>query len=170
MSTAAVTFPVDGALQVSGLVAQKVVTQGDAWAMAHIRNVCRLGFSGDQHEISSPQQRQWWAANSDQVQAWLYFVTGDERPVGFGMLRPHENGRALTTSCAVLPTWAGRGFGNAILRHLVREAGDALVEAQALRVNRPACRLHDAEYWREVPGPNAQLMYFRAKRPEERTA
>ena len=155
-----------------GLTPRPVATEQDALDMATLRNVCREGFSNSTDPIGADQQRAWWAANQHVMRAWLYFVPdlGPVGLVGFGLLRPHEVPGALATVVAVLPKWAGRGFGGAITRHLVREAGDARVLATARRDNPAACRLHDADYWHEVPGPNAQLMYFRAKRPEERTA
>lgn len=144
-----------------GLEPERVQSQQQAWLMAQIRNVGRLGFSHDDHEITRIEQAQWWGAHSGRVEAWLFREDVRHCVVGYGMLRPLI-GMNWTTSVTVLPAYTGRGYGKAILRFLVRNSRHPLL-AEALRENEPAVRLHDEEYWEPAPSSNGHVR-FRARR------
>lgn len=144
-----------------GLEPERVKTQQQAWLMAQIRNVGRLGFSHDDHEITRLEQNQWWEWSEKRVEAWLFRENVHHCAVGFGMLRRWQ-GSIWTTSVAVLPMHTGRGYGKAILRFLVRNSRHPLL-AEALRENEPAVRLHDEEYWEPAPSSNGHVR-FRARR------
>lgn len=118
-----------------------------AQIMRTIRNACREGFSADHAVITAEQQAAWWRRIGDQCIARLY-----REPfgafVGYGLLRPDDNGR-IVSSVAVLPEYAGRGYGGAITRHIIRQT-DRMVFAAALESNPAAMALHCADDWIET--------------------
>lgn len=152
--------------ELRGLTLERIETEAQALEMAAIRNVCRDGFSSFREPIGHHQQRLWWAQNKEHGKAFLYRGPSGE-VVGFGLLRPDRD--EWITTVAVLPAFAGSGYGKAISRHLVRECPGP-VRSTARRDNPAAVKLHDVLYWREVEGADPALVYFEARSATEREA
>lgn len=141
------------------LVASPVCTKADALTMAAIRNECREGFSADTSAITVTQQGKWWAQNRNRVNAYLYWdTTGDV--VAYAALLQQPDG-TWVSSCAVLPRYAGQGYGRAILHHLVTSV-DHEVYARARNDNEAALRLHNPGDW-ETTGADNDCTYFRTR-------
>ncbi len=147
------------------LTARVIFLKPDVLLMSHIRNECRMGFSNFQGLISEVEQLRWWQANKLRLQAWLYADQAG-RTIGYGLLRQGEDGRWFS-SCAVLPQFGGKGYGRAILAHMVT-AVDHEVWAAASPTNEAAQRLHNNTQW-EVIGADDAHIYYRT-RPKVRTA
>lgn len=131
-----------------------------AYLMVDIRNACREGFSNENNVITPEQQREWWVATEGKRLAWLYHDEGGHR-VGFGLLLLHDDG-LWTTTVAVLPEFAGKGYGKYITHDIVvRCPGEC--RATARKDNPAAVRLHILEDWDIVDGPDDRLVYFRTK-------
>lgn len=128
--------------------------------LRYVRNTCRAGFSHDQNVITPAQQARWWAEMAGKVIAHLY-ANDDGMIVGYGLLRQSDDGR-WWSSVAVLPTFAGKGYGGAITRHIVRQSPTGVVWASARNNNPQALRLHRAEDW-EAIGCDSDLTYFRTR-------
>jgi GNAT superfamily N-acetyltransferase len=142
------------------LRADPAVTFEDALLIAYFRNVCTAGFSQFNGEISDDEQRAFWERTEGKRRAWLYF--DDEGvPVGFGMLLLQDDG-LWTTTVAVHPNHAGLGYGKAITHDIVTMAPGPC-RAQARKDNPAAVKLHVADDWDIVDGPNPALVYFRSK-------
>jgi GNAT superfamily N-acetyltransferase len=125
-----------------------------------IRNTCREGFSQYNEPISGADQVRWWAATEGKRLAWLY--TDDERLiVGFGVLLLQDDG-FWTTTVAVLPEHAGKGYGKVITHDIVTRCPGPC-KATARKDNPAAVKLHVAEDWDVVDGPDERLVYFRTK-------
>jgi GNAT superfamily N-acetyltransferase len=125
-----------------------------------IRNACREGFAHDNAEISHEQQLAWWQANKARVVGFLYRDLFGF-PVGYGLVRRDDEGR-WWSSVAVLPQYAGRGFGGAITAHVIRQCPAGVVYAQARKDNPAADRLHNRRDW-EVVGEDDRLWHYRTK-------
>lgn len=123
-----------------------------------IRNRQAHGFSNFTDQISEAAHITFW--EREQPLAWVYL---DElgRPVGFGLLR-QDAGRWLTV-VAVLPEYGGAGYGKWITHNIVERA-PGRCWATARRDNPVAVKLHRAEDWTVVAGPDPRLFYFRGKR------
>lgn len=130
-----------------------------AQVMRHIRNTCRAGFSADQGEITREAQYAWWEANRDNVVACLYSEPFGAW-VGYGLLRSDGHGRVVS-SVAVLPEYAGRGYGGAITRHIIRQH-HGVIHAAALESNPAAMALHHADDWIET-GRADGIVYYRTR-------
>lgn len=138
------------------LAARPVVTVADALAMGRIRDACREGFSEDTTPIDDDRQRAWWAAWRHRVKAWLYDDPAGAT-VGYGALIQRHDG-TWVSSCAVLPEHGGRGWGRAILHHLVHAVSHP-VYARARNDNPAAVRLHHPGDWL-VLGADNDCTYF----------
>jgi len=136
------------------------VTEDDAMLIATMRNICSAGFSRFNGTISADEQRRWWAATAGTRHAWLYYGV-EGMPVGFGVLL-RDPGGYWVTSCAVLPDFQGRNYGRRMLAHLVRSAPGPC-RAQARKDNPAAVRLHVAEDWDVIDGPDPALVYFQTR-------
>lgn len=123
-----------------------------------IRNQCAAGFSNYTYQVSAAAHIEFW--QREQPLAWLYL---DEpgRPVGFGLLR--QNAGRWFTVVAVLPEFGGRGYGSQITHDIV-ERCPGHCWATARKDNPAAVKLHRAEDWDVVAGPDPRLVYFRGKR------
>jgi len=130
-----------------------------AQVMAHIRNECRAGFSADNGIITREAQYDWWQANHNRVVACLYSEPFGAW-VGYGLLRPDGAGR-IVSSVAVLPEFAGRGYGGAITRHIIRQHLGP-IHAAALESNQAAMALHHADDWIET-GRAGGVVYYRTR-------
>lgn len=139
------------------LVAAPVCTEADALAMGFIRDARRAGFSQDTTAIDQSRQLLWWRTNRARVQAWLY-RDGAGELIGYGALLQRPDGRWVS-SCAVLAPFEGRGWGRAILHHLVNSVGHE-VYAQARNDNEAAIRLHNSGDW-QCLGADNDNTYFR---------
>lgn len=139
------------AVPVSDFIAVQVMRQ--------IRNVCREGFSNDHSEISPAAQTEWWDSIKGRAVAFLYSEPFGAW-VGYGLLRPDADGRTVS-SVAVLPEYAGRGYGGAITRHIVRQASGT-VYATARLDNPAAMALHNADDWVET-GRAGDLAFYRTR-------
>lgn len=147
------------------LTARPVLSLPDALLMGHIRNRCREGFSRDTSPIDDDRQRRWWAAHHRRVRAYLYADPAGDT-VGYGALLQRGDG-CWVSSCAVLPEYGGRGWGRAILHHLVNAVAHP-VYAQARNDNEAAVRLHNSGDW-ALLGADNELTYF-VTRPKVRLA
>jgi GNAT superfamily N-acetyltransferase len=127
-----------------------------------IRNACRDGFAHHTAEIGHAEQLAWWTANKDRVVGFLYRDLFGF-PVGFGLLRRTDDGR-WWSSVAVLPAHAGKGFGGAITRHIVRQSPSGVVYAQARKDQPKAMALHNAADW-EVVGEDNRLVHYKTREP-----
>jgi GNAT superfamily N-acetyltransferase len=125
-----------------------------------IRNACRDGFAHDTAEISHEQQLAWWAANKERVVGFLYRDLFGF-PVGYGLVRRDDKGR-WWSSVAVLPQYAGKGFGKAITRHVIRQCPAGVVYAEARKDHPAADRLHNRRDW-DVVGEDAERWHYRTK-------
>lgn len=90
-----------------------------------IRNACIGTFTHHNEIILPEQQRAWWARARGQARLWLYGSAEDW--VGFGMLAPGDDGHWWAT-LGVLPAHRSRGYGTAIYRHLIEQAGHVWIE------------------------------------------
>lgn len=143
-----------------GLRPVLVVTPADVEVLRTIRNTCRRGFSAMTDRISREAQARWWAEMGGKVIAYLYAAAAGQY-AGYGLLRPTRDGR-WWSSVAVLPTFAGQGFGGAITRHVIRQSPTGVVWASARNDNAVALRLHCAEDW-EAIGCDNDLTWFRTR-------
>lgn len=125
-----------------------------------IRNICRDGFSTETREITSAQQMQWWAETRPRRLAWTY-RDSYHNLVGFGLLLKQDDG-LWTTTVAVLPEFAGKGYGKEITRDIVSKCPGEC-RATARKDNPAAVKLHVSEDWDIVDGPDERLVYFRTK-------
>lgn len=118
-----------------------------------IRNATAAGFSTYNDVVTPDDHRAWWERTKPY--AWLYAST--EGIVGFGMLRPDEQGRTVSV-VAVLPEFSGRGIGGWITRDVIRRA-PGLVYASARLDNPAAVALHCAADWKRV-AEDERMAYF----------
>lgn len=147
-----------------GLLSHAIVSADDVEILRKIRNRCAAGFSFDTSYITPEQQAVWWQANKDRVLGWLYCCGGPEFTVGYGLLRQTDDGR-WWSSVAVLPKYAGQGFGRSITSEVIRYSPSGVVWATARKDNPPAVKIHDLTYWNVIPGDDDRLVYFRTKEP-----
>lgn len=139
------------------LVAHPVCTVGDALAMGFIRDARRDGFSRDTTPIDGERQIRWWHEQRERVRAFLY-RDGAGALIGYGALLQRPDGRWVS-SCAVLGQFEGRGWGRAILHHLVNSV-EHEVYAQARNDNEAAVALHNPGDW-QCLGADNDNTYFR---------
>lgn len=147
------------------LEARPVLTMPDVLMMGSIRHTCRAGFSADTTPIDDERQAGWWRWNHHRVEAWL-FEDGAGAVVGYGALLQQPDGRWVS-SVAVLPPFAGRGYGKQITTWTVL-AVDHAVYARARLDNPAAMRLHDDHIWEVVTADNDNEYYV--TRPKIRKA
>ncbi len=126
-------------------------------AVRYIRNVTRAGYSFHNAEISKADHLAWWAR--EQPKAWLYHDT-DGIVVGFGLLRQHEG--HWVTVVGVLPEYAGHNYGKEITHDLVMRAPGQCYGI-ARKDNPAAVRLHVADDWEQIDGPDERLAYFKTR-------
>lgn len=141
------------------LTARRITTTRDALHMGLIRNRRRDGFSHDTSPISPERQINWWHANQHRIVAYLY-LDGDGAIVGYGCLRREQDGRWYS-SCAVDVGFEGRGYGRAILTHLVASVAHE-VWATARDDNPAAQKIHDPAVW-DTLGWHEGLYLYRTK-------
>lgn len=147
------------------LTARVVHAMPDVLAMGRIRDACRAGFSQDTTPIDDARQAAWWRENHKRVEGWLFDdANGDT--VGYGALLQQDDGRWVS-SVAVLPRFAGRGYGKAITTWVVLTV-EHEVWARARLDNYPAQKLHDDLVW-ETLGADNDNEYYRT-RPKIRRA
>lgn len=142
------------------LVVQPVDDDFRAELMRKVRNACRAGFAHDTAEITPDQQQAWWERERRTAVARLY-LRDEIAVVGYGLLRRDDQGR-YWSSVAVLPQYAGNGYGGAITAHIIRQSPTGTVWAQARKDNPAACALHRAEDW-DITGEDARLYHYRTK-------
>lgn len=130
--------------------------------MRQMRNTCAEGFAHFTGLISPEEQQAWWAANQGRARAWLYATANYLDLVGFGLIRRLDDGRWYTT-VGVLPAHGGHDYGKWITAHLIRQAPGHCY-GQARRDNPAAVKLHVAEDWEVIDGPDPRLAYFRTWR------
>ena len=145
----------------STLNAREAASIFDAYSIMHIRNRCRAGFSTHTDEIAPAEQERWWEATAGRRLAWLYRPDDSRSYVGFGLLLRQDDG-LWTTTVAVLPEHAGKGYGRAITHDIVMRC-PGQCRATARRDNPAAVKLHVADDWDIVDGPDPRLAYFRSK-------
>lgn len=138
-----------------GLVARQIETEVDVESLRVIRNECKDGFSHDNDAITVQQQAAWWALMRERVKGWLYW--NGLAVVGYGLVRQTDDGR-WWSSVAVLPEYAGKGYGGALTADLVRRVPH-VVWATARLDNPPAMRLHRAADWDEI-GRDERLVTY----------
>lgn len=152
-----------------GLRAYPVKDAADVEILRMIRNVCKDGFSADNHEITQAEQAAWWDLMHERVKAWLYTATARDtdgetglipETIGYGLLRQTDDGR-WWTSVAVVPEAAGHGYGGAITADLARRS-DVTVWASARLDNPAAMRLHRESDWEETHR-DERLAHFRTR-------
>lgn len=139
-------------------------TLDDAQTIRYIRNVCKDGFSQFNAKISRSTQVKFWERTEGKRRAWLYVTSvggNPESPVGFGLLLLQDDG-LWTTTVAVLPEHAGKGYGKHITSDIV-SLSPGPCRAQARKDNPAAVKLHVSELWDVVEGPDERLVYFRTK-------
>lgn len=147
-----------------GLLSHAIASDDDVEVLRRIRNRCAAGFSFDTSEISPAQQRVWWALNRHRVVGWLYCCGDPDKTVGYGLLRQTEDKR-WWSSVAVLPKYAGQGFGKSITTDIIHHCPNGVVWATARKDNPAAVKLHDLKFWDIIDGPDERLVYFRTKSP-----
>lgn len=108
----------------SAVIAASVCTLEDAQRMRVIRNECRLFMTRSTDEVTEEQQALWWDYNRDHISPFLYFARADRGlgdPLGYGIVRREQGSPLLTGG---VREWArGKGYGEAIFRHLILAAG-----------------------------------------------
>jgi RimJ/RimL family protein N-acetyltransferase len=143
-----------------GLQALVIQTETQVEQLRLIRNTCKDGFSHDNDVITPEAQQAWWLRLKlyGDVQAWLYYIIENDYGsiVGYGLLRRDDS--KWYSSVAVLPEYAGRGYGGAITADLVRRS-DEPVYATARIDNPAACKLHREADWAETHRDD-RLVYF----------
>ena len=83
----------------------------DAELVRQIRNSGRQWMTRDTAEISSEQQRAWWARR-DPAACPIWLASVAATPIGYGLLRRSSD--RTWCSLAVLPAHRGHGYGTAI--------------------------------------------------------
>ena len=139
------------------LIAHEIRTSDGVEKLRQIRNSGREGFAHHVDEISETQQAEWWAANGNNVKAWLFQTDkGDE--VGFGLLRPREDeDHAWWFSVAVLPEFQGLGYGKQITDFCARST-HRLIYSQVRRDNIAGQRIHAG--WLDLSAPGDELITY----------
>jgi ribosomal protein S18 acetylase RimI-like enzyme len=144
-----------------GLNARRVGDGHDVDMLRSIRNACKDGFAHDNEAISVQAQKAWWIVNRDRVKAWLYWREGDGI-IGYGLVRQTDDGR-WWNSIAVLPLFAGKGYGSAITADLVARCSPYWQIWAEVRVeNIAAMRMHRRDDW-ELMGFVGGLAQFRSR-------
>lgn len=133
----------------------------DAYHIMNIRNRCKDGFSQHNDLIKPEEQERWWNETDGKRLAWLYREEGGSAYLGFGVLLRQDDG-FWTTTVAVLPEYGGMGYGKAITHDIVTRCPGPC-RATARKDNPAAVKLHAAEDWDVVDGPDERLVYFRTK-------
>ncbi len=92
----------------------------DAEILRRIRNSCRLFMTRHCDEISSQQQREWWANLNHDIN-WAYLLCEQGMPAGYGLIRWVEGEPWLTGG--LLPEFRDRGLGRHLFTRLKEMAG-----------------------------------------------
>lgn len=143
------------------LIPHEAVTLFDAMHIMNIRNRCKDGFSTHTERLTGEQQERWWFETEGRRLAWLYRSADTVEYVGFGLLLKQPDGM-WTTTVAVLPEYGGLGCGKAITHDIVTRCPGPC-RATARKDNPAAVKLHVADDWDVVEGPDERLVYFRTK-------
>lgn len=143
------------------LIPHEATSMTDALQVMRIRNVCRDGFSTHTEIIWPDEQRVWWAETEGRRGAWLYRAHDAMEYVGFGLLLKRDDD-CWTTTVAVLPDYRGHNYGKAIMHDIVTRCPGPC-RGTARKDNPAAVRLHIADDWDMVDGPDPRLVYFRAR-------
>ncbi len=116
-----------------------------ALRVRRLRNTCRAYLTNYREAIAVRQQIRWFYATyrkllqAGEYRIYLY-AAGRSRSVGYGALHLQE-GRLYITEC-VETTQRGRGYGTAILKHLLAAAQGKPVIAEIWASNQASIALH----------------------------
>jgi ribosomal protein S18 acetylase RimI-like enzyme len=90
------------------------VTEDDAEGMRLVRNTCREWMTINQGEISSEQQKAWFAElDRSKTRPYVYIADGNtDAIVGYGLIRCMNE--RWWVSGGLLPNWRGQGYGKAL--------------------------------------------------------
>jgi len=136
---------------------ERVERLEQAQIMREIRNLGRAGFTSDGSEITPEQQNAFWEKNQDTMIAFVYYEHNTARPVAYAAVLLRE-GKYWSTN-AVHPDFRGRGYGKAVLYHVVM-ACPRDVWAMALRTNTASIKEHNPAVWEVIDDPKEPLLLF----------
>lgn len=114
-----------------------VKTLEEAFAVALIRNECRLFLTGNRKAITTSEQEDFFVWTPSGIT--LYIVRSIGVPCGYALIRK-DGKRRWITGC-ITKRYRGIGLGRRLFMHLRRAAGNNAV-LSVLRSNKRAIRLY----------------------------
>ncbi len=139
------------------LIPVKIDNLDQSFNMLNIRNKTGKSFSNTTEPISIKSHVEWWEKNKDTMIAYCFVSEDLIKLVGYSAIYL-KDGKYWST-CAILPEFAGHGYGRFILHFIINQIeGD--VWATARKDNPAACtKLHipsDWEMWKD----DGTLLHF----------
>lgn len=117
------------------LASVRVEDKDSLLALMIIRNEVRSFMTGSQEQISWKQQKEWFAnLDHNLVKIWLYGETPG-RWLGYGQLRIEPGTPSFgVSSHAVTESARGKGYGEEILKDIIRHAKDFNCDAMRAEI------------------------------------